>query len=132
MPSANVETVFDALRRSHVRDYDGAARHFHADAVWINTPAFPGPRTCTGLEEIKEFWRTLYESFDDAGGFELLDSAERGNRVAVSVHSQGHGAASRTPIDIDWACVAQLRDGLIARVEIHGSYEKALAALEAG
>jgi ketosteroid isomerase-like protein len=131
MASPNAETVFDALRRAHERDYEGASHHFQPDAVWINTPAFPGPRTCTGPEEIMEFWRTLYESFEDGGGFELVDAAERGDRVAVSLHSWGRGVTSGTPIDIRWGCVAELRDGLIARAEIHGDYQKALEALDA-
>ena len=129
MTGAGAELVRQALEEAHLRDYDRAALRFAPDAVWINTAAFPGPRVCTGPDEIMAFWRELYESFEDEGSFEMIEATERGERVAASLHSWGRGAASGTPTDIRWACVAELRDGLIAHVEIHGTYEKALAAL---
>jgi ketosteroid isomerase-like protein len=81
-----------------------------------------------GPEAIMAFWASIFESFDE-GGMEIEDVADAGDRAAMAVHSWGRGMASGTPIDTRWALVLHLRDGRISRVDVHGSYAKALEAL---
>lgn len=126
----NVELVtrtFDALQR---RAYQDAVRGFHADAVWQNTAAFPGPRRCVGREAIVDFWETLIEDFDQGTGVQEVERLiGRGDTVIVGVHSSGLGKMSGVPVDVKWAAVIHVRDGGISQVEVHGDWANALKAV---
>jgi ketosteroid isomerase-like protein len=128
MSQENVDVVrgaFDAMRQG---DYDGAARGFHADAVWQNTAEFPGPSTCVGIEAIIDFWATLMEPFEESEG-EVERIVEGKDSVVLAVHSVGRGKASGVPLDLHWGAAFHLRDGKISRVDVHGDWAKALEAV---
>jgi len=129
MSQQNVDLVrgaFDAVRQG---DYHGAARGFHADAVWQNTAEFPGPSTCVGVEAIIDFWATLLEAFDESEGATEVERIVVGkDSVVLGVHSVGQGKASGVPLDFHWGAAFHLRDGKISRVDVHGDWAKALTA----
>jgi ketosteroid isomerase-like protein len=128
LESENVEivrAVFGAIRD---RDHRQAAVLFSPAAEWHNTSAFPGPRVCVGPDAIVGFWETLAEDVEGAGG-EIERIADVDGRVVVGVHSWGRGRASGAPIDVRWAAVFEVVDQRIVRIDIHGGYEKALAAV---
>jgi ketosteroid isomerase-like protein len=125
----NVELVRSALNALRRDDPHGVARGFRADAVWHNTAAFPGQRTCVGPEEILGFWRALIASFDEGGTSVEIQRAIGGeNSVALAVRSHGRGRTSRVPVDVRWGVAFQVRDGMIDRVDVHGDWTKALEA----
>ena len=130
MSQENVEVVrstFDAMTR---RDYAGAARGFHADAVWKNTAEFPGPKTCVGPRTIVDFWTTLMEPFEGSADGPTVERVVEGEEsVVLGVHSVGRGKASGLPIDVWWGAAFHMRDGKISRVDVHGDWAKALKAV---
>ena len=118
---------FDGFRRG---DYRGAVREFHADAVWHNTAEFPGQRICAGPEAIIDFWETLMESFEESGSRMDVERVVEGeDTVVLGVHSVGEGKASGVPLDLHWGAAFRVRDGKISRVDVHGDWAKALAAV---
>jgi ketosteroid isomerase-like protein len=127
MAQSNGETVRAAFEAIHRGDYQAAADHFQADAEWHNTRNFPGDRTVSGPPAIMEFWRDLMEDFD-AAGLEIERLAESGEQVVAEMHTWGHASASGVPLDVRWGVCLRLRDGRIARVDIHGDYARALKA----
>jgi len=122
---AVVRGAFDAVRAG---DHQGAARGFHADAVWHNTAEFPGQRICVGTEAIVDFWETLMESFEESGSMDVERAVEGEDTVALWVHSVGEGKASGVPLDFHWGAAFRVRDGKIIRVDAHGDWAKALKA----
>jgi hypothetical protein len=111
------------------RDYAEAVRGFRADAVWNNTAEFPGPQRCVGLDAIIDFCTTLLETWEQGvGSQDVVQAIEGGDTVVLGLRSVGRGAGSGVPLDVRWALVVRLRDGLIGRVDVHGNWEKALAA----
>jgi ketosteroid isomerase-like protein len=129
MSSQSVDLVrgaFDAVRQG---DYHGAARSFHADAVWQNTAEFPGASTCVGIEAIMDSWATLLEAFDESEGATEVERVVEGkDSVVLGVHSVGRGKASGVPLDFHWGAAFHLREGKISRVDVHGDWAKALTA----
>jgi ketosteroid isomerase-like protein len=129
MSQENVEVVRRLLDAFGRRDYYEATRCLHEDAEWHNTASFPGPRTVTGSRAISEFWDTLVESFDESeGGSEIEKVAVGSDRVVVGIRTQGRGAGSGVPIDVRYGLGFSLKEGRIRRVDVSGSYGKALEA----
>jgi ketosteroid isomerase-like protein len=126
----NVEIVKRAFGAMLNGDYGIASSGFCADAVWHNTGHFPGPLRYVGREAIVEFWTTLTEQFDESAGEQAIERAtSAGNRVVLGLHSVGRGQSSGAPIDIRWAAVVQVANGLISRVDVYGNWERALKAV---
>jgi ketosteroid isomerase-like protein len=133
MSQENVDLVRRAFNAVVRGDYRGADREFHADAVWQNTTAFPGPRTCVGPRAIVDFWLTLSESFQDGLGTTNVERVVEGeDSVVLGVHSSTRGIASGVPIEVDWCAAVRVRDGRVSRVDVHGDWEKALEAVGLG
>jgi ketosteroid isomerase-like protein len=128
MSQENVEIVrraFDAVRSG---DLQGATRGFHADAAWHNTAEFPGQSTCVGPQAIVDFWETLVESFEE-GMMDIERVVSGQDSVVLGVHSTSRGTASGVPVDLRWAMAFQVRGSKISRVDVHGDWTKALAAV---
>jgi ketosteroid isomerase-like protein len=123
----NIEVVRRTLDAYITLDEEIAAEVFDPQAEWHNTAVFPSPSVCVGPRQIVGLWRLLGEDFTE-GGTELEDMSTVGNRVVAGIHSWGAGRTSGAPIDVHWAAVFELRDEQVVRVDVHGSYVKALAA----
>jgi ketosteroid isomerase-like protein len=141
----NVELVSRALDAVIRGDYQEASDCFHADALWHNTRGFPGPLTYVGPSAIIDFWTTLVEQFsvrqpvpdpvrDDAprGGTSIERIASGDERVVVGLHSVAWGRGSGAPLDIRWGAIFIIDADKISRVDIYGSWEKALQAAGLG
>ena len=100
---------------------------FTDDVEWHNTAAFPGPRKLVGPEALVGFATEIREPWS-VGGERIEEIRTGENRVVVSVHSWGQGRGSGIPVDQRWAMSFTLRGDKIARVDVRGSFAKALAA----
>jgi ketosteroid isomerase-like protein len=119
-----VKRAFDALRRGKPGD---ALDCFTDDVEWHNTAAFPGPRKLVGPEALVQFTTEIREPWS-VGGERIEEIRTRENRVVVGVHSWGQGRGSGVPMDQRWAMSFTLRGNKIARVDVRGSFAKALEA----
>ena len=118
-----------ALKVMDSYDEEHAAELFHPDAEWHNTSVFPGERVWRGPDGILAFWRTLGEDFDEAGRV-IEHEAVRGSRAILGLRSWGRGRVSGAAVDVHWGAVFHVRDGRIARVDVYGSYERALESVD--
>jgi ketosteroid isomerase-like protein len=128
-----VRRYFDATNR---RDF-GAARSWHHDDIVL---AVSGgvlgidASTYTGAEAVAEWFGDWFRTFARDYRFELKDIAAHGDRVVVALHHHARGRTSGVDVEADWANGLWLRDGKIARLELHGGFGEALssAGLAAG
>ena len=133
MSEENIELAHRALDVLRRGDSDGAARCFHPDAEWHNTPAFPGQRIIIGPEAIIDFTKDLWASFATEGSRGEVERVRTmGDCVVLGVHSQGRGKGSGVPVDVHWAITLTVRDGKIARADVRGDYAKAIEAAGIG
>ena len=119
-----VKQAFNALRRGNP---DDALVCFTDDVEWHNTAAFPGPRKVVGPEALVAFSKEVQEPWS-ADGERIAEIRTGENRVVLCVHSWGRGRGSGIPVDQRWAMSFTLRAGKIARVDVRGSFAKALEA----
>lgn len=70
------------------------------------------------------------EAFDHQR-FDVVDLAERGARLLVTLRVTARGAGSEVEVEQDVWHVVDFRDGRIARLEIHFDRDDAVAAFEA-
>lgn len=129
MSRENLSVVRQALEAVRTCDESQANQLFDPDAEWHNTSVFPGERVCRGPQAIIAFWRTFSEDYAEGGTkIELYRESERW--VVAGFHSWGRGRASGVPLNVRWAAIFELRDRRVTRVDVHGSYEKAVEAAE--
>ena len=127
MSQENVEIVRRTLDALDRRDFQSAMCGFHIDAVWHNTGEFPGERICVGPQAIVDFWEALLEPFQNESR-EVERLVESEDVVVLSLRSVARGRTSGVPLDVRWGAAFQLRDGKIIRVDVRGSFDKALEA----
>ena len=128
MSQRNMEVVRAAV--AAIRDCDRllAPALFTPGAEWHNTSVFPGPPVCVGPEAIAHFWATIHEDFEVAG-MEIEQTSEIDGRVVAGFYQWGTGRMSGAPFDERFAAIFEVADQRIVRVDIHGSYAKALEAV---
>jgi ketosteroid isomerase-like protein len=127
MSQQNMEVVRAAVIAIGDGDHRSAAALFTPGAEWHNTSVFPGPPACLGRDAIVRFWETLREDFEVAG-MEIEQIANVDGRVVAGFHQWGTGRLSGAPFDVHFAAIFEVVDQRIVRVDIHGSYAKALEA----
>src|SRR6476619_7006650 len=125
MSQENVEIVRRALDAWNRRQFDDVLRYCQTD-LEIRTISAVGGRTFRGHAEIKAFWMTFFDSFDELWQ-EPTEFVEGGDQVAVVIRWHGRG---RDGIALDQSIVDlyTLQEGMIARLE---GFESKSAALEA-
>jgi ketosteroid isomerase-like protein len=127
MSQQDMEVVRAAVIAIGDGDHRSAATLFSAGAEWHNTSVFPGPAACLGLDAIVDFWETVREDFEIAG-MEIEQISDVDGRVVAGFHQWGTGRLSGAPFDERFAAIFEVVDQRIARVDIHGSYAKAVEA----
>ena len=114
----------DAVGRT---DLEAMERLLDPAVTWHNTRVFPGPGVLHGPREIFDFYSGLLEEFE-TGEFSLERVVETGSGVVIELHSRSHGRSSRVPIDVRWAMLVRVRGERVVRIDVFGSFERALEA----
>ena len=123
----------DVVRRGIARfnegDDDGVVELCDTEVVFTDVPEIPGSRTYRGHEGLREWLANVREISDDLR-FQLWESEERGDAVAIETSAEMHGRASGAEVGWRFWTVWRVRDGLI--YYHHGWSERgdALADLE--
>ena len=125
----NVEIVRALYERFNARDADGVSELIAPDArfrfiVW-------GPdmsRTYEGREAGARFWEEeVFPVFPDFR-MDPEDIVSEGDRVVATIHNTGRGAQSGLEVDLRTAVLIELRDAMLASLEVFETRAEALAA----
>ncbi|MEA2347286.1 MAG: hypothetical protein QOG62_1073 [Thermoleophilaceae bacterium] len=128
MPQENV----DVVRRGyeHVsRTGDLLPEIFHPDFVW-DMSRFGGwleRQTYAGIEGAREFMSDWAEAWDE-WELKLADLREAGGQVVAIATQTGRSRVSGLRVDMEFAQVWSLADGLQIRMEMYADVQEALAA----
>ena len=95
--------------------------------TWHNTRAFPGPSILQGPRAILDFYEELSQEFD-RGEVAIERAVETEGGVVAGIHSLSQGRSSQVPLDVRWATLVQVEDERVVRIDIYGSFERALEA----
>jgi ketosteroid isomerase-like protein len=131
MSPQNVEIVrraWDAWTRG---DMHALFETFHPSVEWDTThfEGRPENEVYRGHDGIRRFFEGWLASWDryEAGAEEYLD-AER-DQVLVLCWQRGFGPGSRVPVEMDFAHLCTLQDGLIRRMDAYSDRAEALEAV---
>ena len=126
----NVEVVrryFDAASRG---DFASAMAAYAPDVVLVVPdsvlPAKAG--AIAGRDAVGEWFADWFRSFARGYRFEIEEMRAAGERVVVVARHSGTGRVSGAPMDSAIAYVFTIRDAEIARLELYGALDEALAA----
>jgi ketosteroid isomerase-like protein len=100
---------------------------FHPEIVWdlTTTEAWAEEEVYRGHDGVRHFiadWLDPWEDYE----FEPQEVIDAGGRVVVLGHQRATAKGSGVPVEMDWAHVITLRDGLIARVRLYTDRDQAL------
>jgi ketosteroid isomerase-like protein len=109
-----VHRAFDALNRGGV---DGLLPFLDADVEWISIPGFlPDAEDHRGHRGVREW----FEMIDDVVAeprWEVVEMADAGERVLVSLAASGRGKGSGAPVAVTIFQVITVANGKAVRVE---------------
>jgi len=130
MSAENVEVARGANEAWIDGDVDRALAFFAEDAEWDVTTysGWPEAEVYRGRERIRAFfeqWLGVWERYE-AGVDDYVDAG--GDLVVVLCWQRGYSEGSQIPVEMRWALVATVRDGLIVRGAAYDDREDALRA----
>ena len=100
----------------------------HPDLVWdVSRLGWPGQQIYSGPEGANQFLAEWADAWDD-WELEVEDCVDAGERVVVIVNQRGRSKATGIPVDMRFAQVWSLRDGLAFRMQMYASVEEAFEA----
>ncbi len=125
MSQENVEIV----RRSYGHYMATGEVRAHADLVWdVSNLGWPDQQIYTGNEGATQFMAEWADAWDD-WEMEAEDYIDAGERVVVILTQRGRSKATGIPVEMRFAQVWTLRDGLGIRMQLYASVEEALEAV---
>lgn len=130
MSQDNVDVVRRAWAAWLRGDRDGVFDWLDPDVEW-NTATyegFPEAGVARGQATVRRFmdqWADSWERYE-AEADEFIDAAD--DRVVVLARQRGYGPDSQAPVEMQWAQVCTLRDGLVVRVDAYAGWQAALDA----
>jgi ketosteroid isomerase-like protein len=127
MSEENIEVVRRTVETFAAGDDVFAEGLVSADSEWHPAPELPGVETYDGADGFAEFMTLWTEDFED-WKVRLKDVRGRGDRVVAFAHQEGVGTISGAPVDMDFAMVFTLRDGVVTDVRAFLDDDEALAA----
>ncbi len=129
MSEENVEVVREAWDAWLRGDMDSLLTCYDPEVVWDLTHFRDWPdNTYRGHQGVRRFLEEWLEVWDDyEAGVEEIRTAPDG-RVVSLAWQRGRGRQSGLPMEIEYALIATVRDGMILRLD---NYDERSDALEA-
>ena len=110
-------------------DFAVAEELFHPDIEWHTSGVFPGFKPVyRGIEGVREFWGTMKDAWEHMTIRVERTLDEDDGNVVVAVRFEAKGKQSGVPVELVFANLWQLRDGLVVRFASYPSFEMALEA----
>ncbi len=126
MSQENVELVKRSIQAYNARDLDALRALSHPDVEYHGLADWPDrPLVFRGHEGIERFVTQTDDDFDEFRQ-EPQEFIDAGDRVVIVFEITAIGKQSRAPVRFTDAFVTTISDGLIARVQVCGTREKAL------
>jgi ketosteroid isomerase-like protein len=125
MSRANVE----AMRRGYERFAATGEIGPNPDLVWdVSRLGWPGQQIYAGAEGANQFLAEWADAWED-WALAAEDYIDAGESVVVIVNQRGRSKATGIPVNMRFAQVWSLRDGLAIRMQMYSSVDEALEAV---
>lgn len=129
MSEENVEIIGKGYEQFDATG-DFSAELMHPNFVWDMSKfdGWPEQELYHGVEGAREFLARWLEAWDD-WKVELKALRDAGEKVVAIMHQQGRSRATGLPVDMEFAQVWSLQQGLQIRMEMYADTDEALKAV---
>jgi ketosteroid isomerase-like protein len=128
MAQADTERLRAMIEDFDADGVDAALEHIHPEITWNAPPEWLEKRVYSGHEGIRELAASWEENFEEYRlDIERLVELDHDRALAL-VHQRGTIRGSGMEVEQAVAFIAEMRDGLVARVDVHFSWEAGLEA----
>ena len=119
----------DVIRRGYGYFRASGKIRAHPDFVWdVSKLGWPDQQICAGAEGANQFNAEWADAWDD-WELQVEDCLDAGGSVVVVIVNQrGRSKATGIPVDMRFAQLWWLRDGLAFRMQMYASVDEALQA----
>jgi ketosteroid isomerase-like protein len=119
----------EIIRRGYAHFIATGEINAHPDLVWdVSRLGWPDQQVYAGVEGAMRFnaeWAAAWDDWE----LEVEDCLDAGERVIAIVNQRGRSKATGIPVDMRFAQVWTLRDGVGIRMQMYASVEEALEAV---
>jgi ketosteroid isomerase-like protein len=128
VPEERAAPLLSAIHAFNEGGVEAALEFFDPNLVWVAPPEWLEDRIYEGhdgLRRLSAYWTQLFDDYQ----LEAERSMEVGeDEVVLLLHQRGRIKGSGDPVDGPLGYLAQIRDGLVTRVNIYFSWEATLDA----
>ena len=125
MSQENVEII----RRGYAHFFATGELRADPDLVWdVTRLGWPDQQIYSGIEGAKQFMADWAEAWDD-WEMEAEDFLDSGERVVVIVNQRGRSKATGLAVEMRFAQVWTLRDGIAVRMQMYADTDEALESV---
>jgi ketosteroid isomerase-like protein len=129
MPHEDVEVVLEQFKATNERDFPRAMTYYADDVeLVVESDAFLESGTFTGSEAVGRWFANWFRTFEPGYHFDIEEAREVGDVVVLIASHHGRGRSSGVEVRGRTGYVYEVRDGRIARVELHAGGAEALEA----
>jgi ketosteroid isomerase-like protein len=130
VPNRNVEIVRRSIELWSDGDLEGFMATVDPEIEWRTSGLYPGTEPVYyGHDGFRRFWQDFHEIWQSIS-MELREVVAEGDQVAFSFHFAATGRDG-VRAGRDQASLAELRNGLLVRIQNFGTWEEACEAMEA-
>ncbi|MQA75891.1 MAG: DUF4440 domain-containing protein [Solirubrobacterales bacterium] len=120
MSRENVEVVRDQFAATNERDFRRAMSHYAEDVeLVVHHDAFLKSGTFKGRHAVGQWFADWFTTFEPGYHFDIEEARDLGDVVLLVATHRGRGRASGVEVRGQTGYLYGLRDGKIARVELH-------------
>jgi ketosteroid isomerase-like protein len=128
MTKGNAETLRVMIEDFDAGGVDASLEHIHPEVTWNAPPEWLERRVYVGHQGIRELAASWEENFEEYRlEIERLEELDE-DRAFVLVRQRGTIRGSVDEIEQAVAFIAEIRDGLVVRVDVFFSWEAGLEA----
>lgn len=131
MAQEDVEVVRDQFAAVNERDFPRAMSRYADDVeLVVDRAAFLEGGTFKGRRAVGRWFGEWFATFEPGYHFDIDEARDLGGVIFVSATHRGRGRSSGAEVRGQTGYLYAVRDGKVARVEIHPSPAAALEAAE--
>jgi ketosteroid isomerase-like protein len=127
MSEENVEIVRRAYEAANRGDFEGAHSYVHSEIEFHTYAQSPEAGVYRGKEAVRRYNEGLFEQFESIR-FEVEELVDAGDRVVVVTTQHAVPKGGQQEMNVQFAEVWTIRDGLLAERRSYSTRDQALEA----
>src|SRR4051794_27169105 len=129
MPEGNSDLLRRYFEAANRRDFDDVMALYDEEVELVAPEKWLVGGVFRGKHAVGQWFGDWYRTFNGGPHFDVRETRELGERVALAAHAVSRGGRSGVELDADYFYVFRIHDGKIVHVRFQESWQEALDAL---